>query len=1176
MEINLKTQWNKLNSLFRVAIILFLFLFSQFTVIWSQTITFSENSLTIKKAFSEIEKQTDMSVDYDESVLNIHKKIELGTGNKNLDETLNQILQGTNCSYVIKNNHIVISAENKKQEKENLVVTGTITDEHGEPIIGANVMERGTTNGCISDIDGNYSLSVKGNSVLLFSYIGYISKEIAVNNQKMINVRLMEDTQKLEEVVVVGYGVQKKVNLTGAVSVVKGEEMTKRPVTNATSMLQGQVPGLRVVNGSGQSGNNKVSLRVRGQGTYSDAGSDPLVLINGVPGDLSNLDPNAIESISVLKDAASAAVYGARAANGVVLVTTKTGINKKTSISYSGNFAIYSPTRMLNVVTNSVDYMNLWNEAKANSGISSGLYPQDIIDQYKNAKPGDPEYPNYDWLGEHIHSTFSHNHNVAVSGGSDKMSYNVSMYYADENGTMDGHGYKKYNFTADLQSQITKWMKFGSYVGFMRGDRKRPYEGGTDGSFTSIFAQAPTYAPQRSDGSWVYKAYPWESNNKNVIALVGNDALRKNTSYDVNAQAWLTIDIVKGLSWHTKGAVRMIAEREKEWRPLVKLYNYHSGEYMNELDVGAKGLNSNDYHTFYTYLYSYLKYDVSTKDQNHNFGLQLGYSQETNDYDWLKGYRKDFPFPLTEIDAGSKELQEAEGNLEQWSLMGIFGRFNYNYKERYLFEANFRYDGSSRFNSDSRWGIFPSFSAAWRLSEEEFMKNIGWLSNLKIRASWGQIGNNRITDKDGYQDYYGYQATYKTYNYSFGGAQAAALAQNRIGNSRLEWESTTVTNFGVDAGFLNNRLTAELDVYNKVTDGILTTPNLHLTMGIKTPPTMNTAEVTNRGFELTVGWKDHVGDFNYAVSTNFSYNHNEVTKYLGKYEAGWVEKDGKKVWQSNIGDVSVDKDKGRIVEGHPIKEYYTLNTYSGNGTHFNSDGSVNINGGPKDGMIRTEGDMKWLNAMIDAGYKFMPNQSVGRNNIYYGDLIYADLNGDGIYGSSYDYDFQGSSAMPKFGYGINISASWKNFDLSMLWAGNGGFKLYWEEDPYNSVAIRNGFATSERVANDHYFYDPENPTDSRTNLNGYIPRLVENSKQSRQTSNYYLYNGTYMKLKNLTIGYTLPVTLTEKISAERVRVYLSGENLFTITSFPGQDPEMGATTNYPSLRQFAAGISVTF
>lgn len=573
-------------------------------------VSLNKKHARLEEVLDEIERQTD-NLFISNRHVDLKQKVSVDVNEEPVNDVLKKVLKNTDLTYNIEGINIILRRRSEKHSLQVIQqvhkITGTVVDKAGLPVIGANVIVKGTTNGTVTDVEGRFSLEIPENAVLLVSYIGYVEREMQVGDESALSITLQEDTQALEEVVVVGYGTQKKINLTGAVAVVKGEEMTKRPVTNATSMLQAQIPGLRVVNGSGQSGNNKVNLRVRGQGTYSDAGSDPLVLINGVPGDLSSLDPNAIESISVLKDAASAAVYGARAANGVILVTTKTGSNQKTTISYSGNFAVYSPTRMLDVVTNSVEYMNLWNEAKTNSGISSGLYPQDVIDLYKNAAPGDPEYPNYDWLGEHIHSSFSHNHNLTVSGGSEKMSYNVSMYYADEKGTMDGHGYKKYNFTADLQSQITKWMKFGSYVSFMRGDRERPYEGGEDGSFTSIFSQAPTYMPQRADGKWASKAYSWETNNKNVIALVGNDALLKNTNYDVNAQAWLTIDLVKGLSWHTKGAVRLIAEREKEWRPLVDLYNYHTGEFMNNLDVGAKGLNSNDYHTFYTYLYSYLK-----------------------------------------------------------------------------------------------------------------------------------------------------------------------------------------------------------------------------------------------------------------------------------------------------------------------------------------------------------------------------------------------------------------------------------------------------------------------------------------------------------------------------------------------------------------------------------------
>ncbi|MDO4702787.1 TonB-dependent receptor [Tannerella sp.] len=950
----------------------------------------------LEQVLSAIEMRTDYHFLYSKEQVDVSRKVSIDIQNKDLAEALSQLFAGTDITYTLKNKQIVLTRSSVKESRRDTpvkTVSGIVRDEKGEPVIGANIIEKGVPgNGTITNAKGQFSLKVSSDAVLQISYIGYLPLEVSVKGVTSFDIVLKEDTQMIDEVVVVGYGTQKKVNLTGAVSVVRGEEMTKRPITNVTSMLQAQIPGLRVVNGSGQSGNNKVSLRVRGQGTYSNAGSDPLVLINGVPGELSSIDPNAIESISVLKDAASAAVYGARAANGVVLVTTKTGI-KKTSISYSGNFAIYSPTRMLKVITNSVDYMNLWNEAKTNSGISSGLYPQDVIDLYKHAKLRGPEYPNYNWLGEHIHSNFSHNHNIAVSGGSDKMVYNVSMYYADENGTMDGHGYKKYNFTADLQSQITKWMKFGSYVGFMRGDRKRPYEGGTDGSFTSIFAQAPTYAPRRTDGSWVYKAYPWESNNKNVIALVGNDALRKNTNYDVNAQAWLTIDIAKGLSWHTKGAVRMIAEREKEWRPLVKLYNYHTGEYMNELDVGAKGLNANNYHTFYTYLYSYLKYDVVTKDQNHNFGFQLGYSQETNDYDWLKGYRKDFPFPLTEIDAGSKELQEAEGNQEQWSLMGIFGRFNYNYKERYLFEANFRYDGSSRINPDDRWGIFPSFSTGWRITEEKFMQDISlsWLNNLKIRASWGQLGNQNI-------GVYPYQAVMENEgNYTFDNSSlSTGYAQTKYANKNITWEMTAVTDIGLDAMILNG-LSVTFDWYKKKTKNVLRNAQVTGTLGLEAP-VINSGEMENKGFELNIQYLKDIksGSFKgltYNVGFYFDRNRNKVTKFGSEEISGYYLRK----------------------EGLPYNSYYMLDCI---------------------GVFRDKEDVKRS-----------PKQF--NDNTLPGDLKYRDVNNDGVIDNTDRIVIDGR--FPKFEYAVNLSAAWKGFDVFILMQGVEGKKHYvtdWGLQPF--------------------------------------------------------------------------------------------------------------------------------
>ncbi len=1078
-----------------------------------QKVNITGTNITLKAVFKQIEQQANLFIDYNSNELNDSQIVRSLPKEGTVKDILSSLLSDSLYTITFQGNHIIITRKTETKSSS-LTVSGTVVDEFGEPIIGANVMEKGTSNGVITDINGNYSLSVQNNANLLFSYIGFITKDIPVDNKSLIDVKLIEDTQKLEEVVVVGYGVQKKVNLTGAVSVVKGEEMNKRPVTNATSMLQAQIPGLRVMNGSGQAGNNKVSLRVRGQGTYSSAGSDPLILINGVPGDLSNLDPNTIESVSVLKDAASAAVYGARAANGVVLVTTKTGANKKTSISYSGNFAVYSPTRMLDVVTNSVEYMNLWNEAKANSGISSGLYPQDVIDQYRNAKKGDPQYPNYDWLGEHINSSFSHNHNLSVTGGSEKMSYNVSMSYADENGTMDGHGFKKYNITADLQSQITPWMKFGSFVGLMRGDRERPYEGGVDGSFTSIFAQAPTYMPQRSDGLWVYKAYPWESNNKNVIALVGNDALRRNLNHDVNAQAWLTIDIMKGLSWHTKGAVRFNSEKEKEWRPLVNLYNFHSGEFMNELDVGAKGLNANDYQTFYTYFYSYLKYDFTTKDKNHNIGLQLGYSQETNDYEYLKGYRKEFAFPLPELDAGSLEVQEAYGNLEQWSLMGIFGRLNYNYKERYLFEANFRYDGSSRINPDDRWGLFPSFSAAWRITEESFMQQLksSWLNNLKIRASWGQLGNQNI-------GIYPYQAVMDNEgNYTFdNSALSTGYAQTKYANKDIKWETTTVTDIGVEATVLNG-LSLTFDWYNKKTTDILRNAQVTGSLGLDAP-IINSGEMQNRGIELNIQYVNSIK--------------NGKLKGL-VYNAGfYIDRSRNKVTDFGAEEISGYNLRR---EGLPYNSYYMLDYI---------------------GIFKDEDDVK-----------NSPKQF--NDNTLPGDLKYRDANNDGVIDNDDRIVIDGR--FPDFEYAINLSASWKGFDISALMQGVEGKKHYvtdWGIQPF-----RQGSAPTKDYVK--HRWTPENQDNAK------YPRMYFDnfggSKNTRSNS-YFLKDASFLRVKNITLGYTIPTSFSKKLQIERLRVFFSGDNLWTITNYPELDPERdgdGRFVAYPQNKICSFGINVQF
>ena len=509
---------------------------------------------------------------------------------------------------------------------------------------------------------------------------------------------------------------------------------------------------MRVNSATGTPGNESTSFRIRGQGTFSSAGSDPLILVNGVLGSITNLDPSVIESVSVLKDAASAAIYGARAANGVILVTTKEGANisdGKAHIGYHGNVGFYTPTRMYDLVTNSAEYMELFNLAQKNSGLGNA-YTQEQIDAYRNGG-GSVQYPNFDWLDYMFNTAVVQNHNLSIAGNSGKTTYNVALNFVNQPGTLKGFDYQKYNATVNLTSQITDFIKIGTYTSLMYGDREQPRQG-QDDVLLSTMSQAPTYMPWLpDDGSgevkWTSSAYPFESHNKNMPAIIGTDTKKTFQDFDINAQLWLEVNLAKGLTWHTKGAARLQSGKTKEWGGSdVPVYNYHTGEQSGFLDRGGNGFTLEDTRRFYTNLYTYLKYDFSLADNAHNFNVMVGYNQESEKYETVKAYRKDYAFDLPVIDAGSQANWSNGGKEEEWAIMSLFGRLNYNYKERYLFEANMRYDGTSRIASENRWGIFPSFSVGWRLTEEEFIKNLNWnwLNNAKLRASWGQLGNQNI------------------------------------------------------------------------------------------------------------------------------------------------------------------------------------------------------------------------------------------------------------------------------------------------------------------------------------------------------------------------------------------------------------------------------------------------
>lgn len=1083
-------------------------------------VTINQKNVSLHDVLTDIEGQTDYLFIYSNHV-DVSHKVSVNMKNKPVKEVLDHVLSGTPISYALNGAHIVLSSHSggstEGNQQETIRISGIVRDEQG-PLTGVSVIVKGTSQGTVTDLDGKYMITVSGRqAVLVYSFIGYIRQEATVGNRSAIDIQMEEDLQQIDEVIVIGYGTQKKVNLTGAVSAVSGDDLIKRPVSNPVTMLQGQVPGLSIVQGTGQPGQENASIRIRGQGTYSSAGSNPLVLIDGVPGNLASLNANDIESVSVLKDAASASIYGARAANGVILVTTKSGMENDFKLSYNLNVGVHNPTKMLNLVTNSADYMRLSNEAKTNSGIASATntYTDEMISAYENATDR-LRYPNYDWLDYAFNPAWVQNHDLSLSGGTKGTTYNISLGYIDQPGTMKGYEFQKYNFRANLKSQLKDWITIGTNIFMERGDVTQTAQG-QDDAFLSFLAQAPTYSPMLPDGSgYVYSAYPFEDHNKNMAASIENEVMKKTTSYDASAQLWMEIKLFKDLTWYTKGAVNFTDASYKDWRPVVPLYNFHTGNFSSNLDVGTKGLTADNSRTFYTNFFTYLKYD-KTLAEAHNLGVQVGYSQEYNRFDNLKGYRQTFYSGLQELNAGTVDIMEANGYAYEWALMSLFGRLNYDYKGRYLLETNVRYDGTSRMANNKRWGWFPSFSAGWRLSEESFMKDLDlhWLNNLKIRGSYGLLGNQNINVSDQpypYQSILVYTGAYPFDNNGL----STGVAQTGYANQNIRWESTSITDIGIDVTLFGG-LSFSYDWYRKNTTDILRSAQASNLLGL-TAPIVNSGAMVNSGHEITVQYAGRVQDgvlkgLNYGAGAYFNTFKNEARNFGTEEISGYYLRRN----------------------GLPYDSYYMLECI---------------------GVFQTEEEIKQS-----------PKQF--SDNVKPGDLKYLDANGDGIVDNDDRVVVDGK--FPKFEYSFNLFASWKGFDISAFFQGVEGRKIFvngWGYEPF-----RQGTPPTTEWLTDRW---------TGPGTSNWLPRITydyNGNSQNRRNSTWFLQDASYLRLKNLTFGYTLPKHLTNKVKCEKLRLYFSGDNLFTITDFKGLDPERagdGRFAQYPQNKIISFGLNVEF
>ena len=1079
-------------------------------------VTITSRTKTTQQLLQEIEKQTNYLFVFSEKEVNLNRNVHLEANDETVAEVLNEAFKGTNIQYAMEGNNIMLMKKNKQAknvaQKPTQQIKGTIIDKDGMPIIGANVMIKGTSNGTITDLDGKFVLSCSPNDKLEISYIGYSNQLITVGNKGTFNITLKEDTQALDEVVVVGYGTQKKVNLTGAVETVDSETIENRPIKSAADALQGNALGVSVSSATGQPGEFS-SIKVRGETSLNSDGA--LVLIDGMPGQINDVNPQDIENISVLKDAASSAIYGARAAEGVILITTKQGNSEKTKVEYSGNISFNTPTRIPQS-TDALTHAELSNLAFTNAG-SAPLFPDNVIEAIKD--PSIVSVPNkndfyytgdMDWIDLMMDHSFQENHNITISRKQKALKYRFSAGWLDQNGLFAEYGpdnYDRYNLRSNVNFQMIKdILNFDSRISFTRSEKRyHPKYGNWSIPYITFIQSGPNMPIYDQNGN--YSRYRMQGNPIQALREGGEGKKVSNTTEGIFTLNY-TPQYLKGLSLKAIGGSRFINQSTKEWR---RQYGKYGPDGLRVLTAGQKGPNSiKAYKNNTQYFTGQLLAEYKNTFGDHEVGGLGGWSAETQHYHNIDAYRMNIiGNELPALDLGSTNGWKNNEDEYEWSMLSYFFRLNYAYKAKYLFEANFRADGSSRFSDKNKWGYFPSFSAGWRLTEEDFMKDQKIFDNIKIRASWGQLGN---------QNGLGLYDHIPTYNvsgyYSFENelAQWATLAM--LPSQDRTWETVEMTNIAVDLGFLNNRLTATAEYYVKRNKDMLVNIDVSDMVGIKVP-TGNYGELKVNGWEASIGWQDQKDDYSYFVRFNLSDYKDKLVDYgvdFTGFTAGVNQK----------------------IEGYSVGSIFGFKT---------------------DGYFQTTEEAKAA-----------PAYNRGIQDA--GDIKYVDLDGDGKISAPNDLAYLGTTT-PRYEFGISLGGSYKDFDISLLFQGVAKRNFYMQGEAFQP--FRDTWSNYSYT----YFTDywtPENP-------NALLPRLYAGVKHNYAYSSHWLQNAAYLRLKNLQLGYTLPTEWANKILLTKLRIYFSGENLFELSKlFKDYDPELNDAGGYmyPIMRNYSLGINVTF
>lgn len=988
-------------------------------------------------------------------------------------------------------------------DQQSIPLKGVVVDATTkEPIIGANIFIPQSSIGTITNIDGEYEIQAPRGAKLQVSYIGYLPLEVTAKEGKQ-TILLQEDTKVLDEVVVVGYGTQKKTNLSGSVATVDSKALQARPIQNISSGLQGLMPGVTITGTNGAPGMDSGSIRVRGTGTLNTA--SPYILIDGVEsGTLNGLDPNDIESISVLKDAASAAIYGSKASNGVILITTKRGRGGKPQVSYNGYFSFQNATNTIDRMS-SYDYATRFNDVLYQEG-KTPRFTDEEIEKFRTGT--DPNYPNTDWYDLAYKTGFQQRHNANVSGSSESVKYMASIGFLDQTGILKNTDRRQLNARTNLDIQLSKRLTARVNLAYIKNkysDASSAYYGGSsDQIIRQLNVIAPWIVGRYDDGTWgtVSAGSP--------IAWLDSGMKVTRDNHNFTGSAALDYEIIDNLKLTVSGSYVSNRQNYMYFQKFIQ-YNKDKSTDPNHLDKRVYTFDRSNFDAL-------LNYDKSFG--NHNLKGLVGWHTERYTSDYQKAYREKFPNnELTDINAGDASTQKNEGFTRELTMISWFSRINYDYAGKYLLEANIRADASSRFAEGNRWGYFPSFSGAWRISEEEFMENTqDWLSNLKIRASWGQLGN-----QDALDDYYPALSTYNLgATYPLGGALNSGYYQKAYRLSTITWEKSSTWGIGLDFGLFNNKVNAAIDYYNRKTTGIIMDVDVPKEFALD-PYKDNVGAMRNSGIEVSLSYMDQFGDFTFGASANFAYNKNEVLNLGGV-------------------DYMADGDYQRNAVGRAFKSHYIYKVDGFLNSQEEADAFQNKYGNPFGG-----GDFKA------------------------GDLKYVDTNGDGkLNGEDRVYC---DSTEPSYTFGLSLNGAYKGFDLSLMF--NGAAKAARLFDGYEVYGSFSGDTSHPAtIWKDSWTED---------NKNAKMPRMfteVNSPSSSRNAqSTFWLQNTNYLRLKNLQVGYTFQKRILNSLGINNLRVYYSVENLFTIDNMKVNiDPEVTSSrlSSYPLLRTHAFGINVTF